>query len=64
MVIVSVDVGPPLPRTLSGSVRVVAAGVAALAVSVTDTVGLKGVEAPPALLVPAVTVPPVVGVLQ
>jgi hypothetical protein len=40
---------------LSGSVAVVAAGVAALAVSVTDTTGLKVTEAAPGVDEPAVT---------
>jgi hypothetical protein len=46
------------PRTLSGSVVVVAAGVAALAVSVTDTAGFSVTEAVPGVDEPAVTVAP------
>jgi hypothetical protein len=42
-------------RTLRGSVAVVAAGVAALAVSVTETAGLKGTETFGVVEGPAIT---------
>jgi hypothetical protein len=47
----------PGPRTLFGSEVVVAAGVAAFAVSVTDAAGLKTAVESPAVPEPWLTVP-------